>query len=90
MQPVMIPGMPPGAPGMPPALAGPPGGAGALPPAGGGGGVTIQGGITVNINADKLEADASKILSDEIVQALNTKLQALQGDANRRLGAAAA
>ncbi len=61
-----------------------------MPPAAGGGGVTIQGGITVTINADKLEADASKILSDEIVQALNTKLQALQGDANRRLGAAAA
>jgi hypothetical protein len=87
-----IPGLPPGAPGAPPALPGAPGSPPALPAAApaGGGGVTIQGGITVNINADKLEADASKILSDEIVQALNTKLQALQGDANRRLGAAAA
>lgn len=89
LAPPAIPGMPPGAPGAPPAFAGPPGVA-AAPPAAGGAGVTIQGGITVNINADKLEADASKILSDEIVQALNTKLQALQGDANRRLGAAAA
>ncbi len=90
LAPPAIPGMPPGAPGVPAAFAGPPGAAAAMPPAAGGGGVTIQGGITVTINADKLEADASKILSDEIVQALNTKLQALQGDANRRLGAAAA
>ncbi|MGH2933880.1 MAG: hypothetical protein ACRDL2_05115 [Gaiellaceae bacterium] len=68
---------------------GPPGPATAALPTTGGAGVTIQGGITVNINADKLEADASRILSDEIVQALSTRLQALQGDANRRLGAAA-
>jgi hypothetical protein len=80
--------MPPGAPGAAPAVPTLP--PGAAPAPAGGAGVTIQGGITVNINADKLEADASKILSDDIVQALNTKLQALQGDANRRLGAAAA
>jgi hypothetical protein len=90
LAPPAIPGMPPGAPGVPAAFAGPPGAGAAAPAAPGGGGVTIQGGITVNINADKLEADASKMLSDEIVQALNTKLQALQGDANRRLGVAAA
>jgi hypothetical protein len=90
LAPPAIPGMPPGAPGVPAAFARPPGAAAAAPAAPGGGGVTIQGGITVTINADKLEADASKMLSDEIVQALNTKLQALQGDANRRLGVAAA
>jgi hypothetical protein len=90
-----IPGMPtlpPGVPGAPAALPGGPGvpapAAGA--PTAGGGGVTVQGGITVTINADKLEANAAQMLSDEIVRALNEKLQALQGDANRRMGAAAA
>jgi len=94
------PGTPPGGgtmvaaaalptPGLLPGPAGIPGPAGALAATPGGGGVTVQGGITVNINADKLEADASRMLSDEIVQALSTRLQALQGDANRRLGVAA-
>ena len=75
--------------GLLPGPAGIPGPAGALAATPGGAGVTVQGGITVNINADKLEADASRMLSDEIVQALSTRLQALQGDANRRLGVAA-
>jgi len=94
------PGTPPGGgtmvaaaalptPGLLPGPAGIPGPAGALAATPGGAGVTVQGGITVNINADKLEADASRMLSDEIVQALSTRLQALQGDANRRLGVAA-
>jgi hypothetical protein len=89
-----IPGMPtlpPGVPGAPPAVPGAPGGpvpAAAAPT--GGGGVTVQGGITVTINADKLEANAAQMLSDEIVRGLNERLQALQGDANRRMGAAAA
>jgi hypothetical protein len=90
-----IPGMPtlpPGVPGAPAAVPGAPGvpAPAAMAPGGGGGGVTVQGGITVTINADKLEANAAQMLSDEIVRALNEKLQALQGDANRRMGAAAA
>jgi hypothetical protein len=90
-----IPGMPklpaglPGAPGAAPGAPGVPAPA-AAPGGGGGGGVTIQGGITVTINADKLEANAAQMLSDEIVRGLNERLQALQGDANRRMGAAAA
>ena len=87
-----LPGAPalPTAPGLPGAPAAPlvPAAAGAAPT--GGAGVTVQGGITVTINADRLEANAAQMLSDEIVRGLSERLSALQGDANRRVGAAAA
>ena len=85
-----MPTLPPGAPGAPAAVPGAPGPAAPAAAPMGGGGVTVQGGITVTINADKLEANAAQMLSDEIVRGLNERLQALQGDANRRVGAAAA
>src|SRR3712207_7276445 len=60
----------PEAPALPPGL-----GAGALPAAGDRG-VHVEGGITVNINAERLEADAARLLSDEIVRAIRDRLAA--------------
>ena len=48
--------------------------------------VNVQGGITVNINADRLEANSAQILSDEIVRALQERLGALRSEQDFRTG----
>jgi hypothetical protein len=48
--------------------------------------VRIEGGITVNINAERLEADAARLLSDEIVQRLKERLDALRNEQDFRAG----
>jgi hypothetical protein len=82
------PALPPGAPAGLPALPGAPG-AGA--PAGGGGGGPVDasvhvGAITVSINAERLEADASQLLSDEIINAIKERIGSLQSEASLRVG----
>jgi hypothetical protein len=73
------------APGVAPAaVPGVPGAAGA--PGGGGMSVQVQGGITVNINAERMELDAAEVLSDEIVQQLRARLEALGSEASFRTG----
>jgi len=52
--------------------------------------ITIQGGITVNINAERLEADAAQILSDEIIRAISERLSALRSEQSFRTGTRAA
>lgn len=63
---------------------------GALAPqaaAAGGGPVTVHlGGVTVNIDAERLEANASQILSDDIVRALSERLGSLLAEQNFRMG----
>jgi hypothetical protein len=44
------------------------------------------GGVTITINADKLEANASQMLSDQIVQGLRERLGALQSEQGFRTG----
>ncbi len=63
-----------------PALAGPPG------PQAIDQSVNVQGGITVNINADRLEANSAQILSDEIVRALQERLGSLRSEQDFRVG----
>ena len=83
---------PPPPPPPPPAGVGALGGAGALAAAPAAGPLSVDqtvnaGGITVNVNADKLEADAGKLLSDTIVAQLQQKLGALRSDQDFRAGA---
>lgn len=82
-------GLPP--PGAPPVI---PAGLGA-PAAGGAGGpvdasVTVNGGITVNINAEKLEASAAQMLSDEIINGIQARLSSLRSEQDFRTGNRAA
>jgi hypothetical protein len=74
---------------------GAPGGAGpdltALASTGGAGGpvdqsVNLQGGISVTINADKLEADSATLLSDQIIQQIQAKLGSLRSEQGFRTG----
>jgi hypothetical protein len=94
-----VPGAPsvPGLPAVPPALAPgavtpPPVPEGPLPApaaaaAAGPTNVTVNlGGVTVNVNADKLEANAAQMLSDEIVNALASRLGSLLAEQNFRTG----
>ena len=48
--------------------------------------VRVEGGITVNINAERLEADASEILSDQIIRAIQERLDALRAESSFRTG----
>jgi hypothetical protein len=48
--------------------------------------VRVEGGITVNINAERLEADAARLLSDEIVRRLKERLDALRNEQDFRTG----
>lgn len=97
-----VPGIPgaPAVPGLPAIPQAPSGGAVAPPPlpegplpaapaaaAGGPTNVTVNlGGVTVNVNADKLEANAAQMLSDEIVNALASRLGSLLAEQNFRTG----
>jgi hypothetical protein len=48
--------------------------------------VNVQGGITVNINAERLEVDAAQLLSDEIIAQLQARLGALRSEQDFRTG----
>jgi hypothetical protein len=77
-------GAPPAAAGLPPALpagAGVPAAAGAPDQS-----VRVEGGINVSINAERLEADAAEILSDEIIRAISERLDQLRAEASFRTG----
>jgi hypothetical protein len=82
----------PAAPAAVPALPGAPAlpaGAGPAAAAAAGGpdqSVRVDGGITVNINAERLEADAAEILSDEIIRAIQQRLDELRAEAGFRTG----
>ncbi|MBD2896958.1 hypothetical protein amrb99_59110 [Actinomadura sp. RB99] len=75
---------PPGRPALPP---GPPAPPPAAAPADQS--VRVEGGITVNINAERLEADAATLLSDEIVRAIQERLGALRSEQDFRTGSRA-
>jgi hypothetical protein len=79
------PSLPPApAPGVPPAI---PQGVAAAAPAGPvDTSVTVNGGITVNINAERLEADAAQLLSDELISAIQARLGALRAEQDFRTG----
>ena len=83
-----VPGAPVGLPAGP-APAGLPAGAaaGVAGAAGGGMEVRVEGGITINLNAERLELDAAEVLTDEIVQRLRERLEALGSEAAFRTGA---
>jgi hypothetical protein len=49
--------------------------------------VNVEGGITVNVNAERLEADAAELLSDRIIAQLQARLGALRAEQDFRLGA---
>lgn len=76
-----IPGSPLGRPSLPATAM-----AGAAGPVGGADQSVHVGTITVNINAEKLEANAAKLLSDEIVSQLKAKLDALRTEQDFRIG----
>ncbi|QXJ21270.1 hypothetical protein AGRA3207_002107 [Actinomadura graeca] len=84
-----VPGVP-GAAGLPgrPALPAVP----AAPPAAGPAdqSIRVEGGITVNVNAERLEADATRLLSDEIIRAIQERLGALRSEQDFRTGNRAA
>jgi hypothetical protein len=70
---------------------------GALAPAGvvpsGGAGdqsIHIEGGIQISINAERLEADSAKLLTDEMVRQLQERLDSLRSERDRRVGIRAA
>ncbi|TGB03146.1 hypothetical protein E4099_19930 [Streptomyces palmae] len=48
--------------------------------------VHVEGGITVNINAERLEADAARLLSDEIIQRIQERLATLRSEQDFRAG----
>lgn len=86
-------GVPPGAPAPMPAL--PPGAdlgrpplpRGAAPGAAGPVDASLHiGAITVNLNAEKLEADSAKLLTDEVVRQLESKLEVLARQRDFRTG----
>jgi hypothetical protein len=76
--------------GAPPAAAGALAGRPGLPEGAAAAGVDqsvrVEGGITVNINAERLEADAARLLSDEIVRRLKERLDALRNEQDFRTG----
>ncbi|MFZ3561351.1 hypothetical protein [Streptomyces sp. BH055] len=84
------PGAPAGAailpaPGVRPEL---PTGAAAAAPAGSvDQSVHVEGGITVNVNAERLEADSAALLSDDIIAQLQQRLGALRSEQDFRTGA---
>ncbi len=93
-----LPGLPPGGP-IPSAAAPVEGPAGlsrpslpgpGVPPPGGGGpvdqSVHVEGGITVNINAERLEADSARLLTDEIILGIQERLYKLCSVQNFRTG----
>jgi hypothetical protein len=90
--PAAAPGIPAPAAGLPPV---PPGARPELPPAGGAAvpvgpadqSVRVEGGITVNINAERLEANAAQLLSDEIIRRIQERLGALRAEQDFRTGA---
>lgn len=88
--PAGLPSLPPGAPAAGPGGLPPrpvlPDGAGAGLPGGGGGGVRVEGGIVININAERMELDAAEVLTEEIVSQLKAKLDAMQTAADFRTG----
>ncbi len=92
------PGAPSAAPALPPVLPAAPGGlpAGAAPGPGGapqaGGGpadqsVHVEGGITVTINAERLEADSAQLLTDRFIEQIQARLGELRATADFRVGA---
>jgi hypothetical protein len=48
--------------------------------------VNVQGGIAVNISAEKLQADSAQMLSDQVIQKLQEKLGALRSEQDFRSG----
>ena len=48
--------------------------------------VNVQGGITVNISADRLEASSAQMLSDEIIRRVQERLGALRAEQDFRMG----
>ncbi|MEU6232941.1 hypothetical protein [Kitasatospora sp. NPDC047058] len=48
--------------------------------------VHVEGGITVNINAERLEADAARLLSDELIQRIQERLGSLRSEQDFRTG----
>jgi hypothetical protein len=48
--------------------------------------VNVAGGISVAINADRLEADAAQLLSDQIIAQLQARLGSLRSEQDFRLG----
>ena len=49
--------------------------------------VKVDGGINVNISAERLEADSARLLSDDIVQQLQRRLASLRSEQDFRVGA---
>ncbi|MFZ3566663.1 hypothetical protein ACOKM5_06775 [Streptomyces sp. BH097] len=49
--------------------------------------VHVEGGITVNVNAERLEADSAALLSDDIIAQLQQRLGALRSEQDFRTGA---
>ncbi|WP_306316882.1 MULTISPECIES: hypothetical protein [unclassified Streptomyces] len=81
---------PAGLPALPAAGARPelPTGAAAAAPAGSvDQSVHVEGGITVNVNAERLEADSAALLSDDIIAQLQQRLGALRSEQDFRTGA---
>jgi hypothetical protein len=93
-----LPAPPGGIPAAPPALPAVPGGV-PLPaavPAGPGGAaaaggtdasVHVEGGITVNVNAERLEADTAKLLTDQFIAQIQARLGDLRATQDFRVGA---
>lgn len=84
-------GAPAGLPAAPAALPRPalPEGAAAAPAAAAGGSIDASvtvGSINVSINAERLEADAADLLSEEIIQQLQARLGALRSEQDFRTG----
>jgi hypothetical protein len=66
---------------LPAAVPMPSGGSGAVDQS-----VRVEGGITVNINAERLEADAAEFLSDEIIRRIQERLSELRSEQQFRTG----
>lgn len=52
--------------------------------------VNIQGGITVNVSAERMDSAAVPQVTDEIVRQLQARLSALRTEQNFRMGARSA
>lgn len=48
--------------------------------------VHVEGGITINIDAERLEADSAQLLSDEIIRRIQERLSALRAEQEFRTG----